>query len=84
MKELIMIAAFVAVVLLVGRTEISFSPFYIRMEGWMNVVGYLLIGAGLGFLGYDSYRRGLEKGFEEGSEFVIQYAKEKMEEEKKL
>lgn len=82
MKELIMLAAFVVVVFLVGRAEISFSPFYIRMDGWMSVVGYLLIGIGLGFLGYDSYERGMEKGFEEGVDHVIQYAKEKMEEDK--
>lgn len=88
MKELIMIAAFLVAILFVGRVEISFNPFYIRMDGWMNMVGYLLISIGIGFLGYDFYRKGLEegleKGFEEGSEFVIQYAKEKMEEEKKL
>ena len=81
MKELIMIAAFVATALLVGRTEISFNPFYIRLEGWMSVVGYILIGIGLGFLSYDSYDRGRCKGFEEGVDHVVQYAKEKMEEQ---
>ena len=79
MRELIMIAAFVATVLLVGRTEISFNPFYIRMEGWMSVLGYILIGIGLGFLSFDSYNRGRDKGYEEGVEHVVQYAKEKME-----
>ena len=79
MRELIMIAAFVATALLVGRTEISFNPFYVRMEGWMSVVGYVLIGIGLGFLSFDSYDRGRDKGFKEGVEHVVQYAKEKME-----
>lgn len=78
MRELMMIAAFVATVLLVGRTEISFNPFYIRMDGWMNVVGYLLICVGLGFLTIDSYDRGRHKGFKEGVDHVVQYAEEKM------
>lgn len=81
MKELIIIAAFVATVLLVGRVEISFNPFCIRMDGWMNVVGYLLIGIGLGLLCYDSYDRGRYKGFKEGVDHVVQYAKEKMEQQ---
>ena len=34
---------FVLFVLFMGRTEISFSPFYIRMPGWQNVVGWLLL-----------------------------------------
>ena len=39
MKIIIECILLVLVVLFIGRTEISFSPFYLRMEGWQNVVG---------------------------------------------
>lgn len=76
-----MIAVLITTVLLVGRTEISFSPFYIRMDGWMNVVGYLLIGIGLGFLGFDSYERGRQRGQEDAIECVEEYVKKNKEEQ---
>lgn len=49
----------------------------------MNVLGFIFIGIGFGLMNYDSHRKGREEGFEEGVEHVIQYAKEKMEAEKK-
>ena len=83
MRELMMFAALVIAVLFVGRTEISLNPFYIRMNGWMNVLGYIFIGIGFGLMNYDLHRRGREEGFKECVEHVVQYAKEKMEAEKK-
>lgn len=83
MRELMMFAALVIAVLFVGRTEISLNPFYIRMDGWMNVLGFIFFGIGFGLMNYDSHRRGREEGFKEGVEHVVQYAKEKMEAEKK-
>lgn len=53
------------------------------MDGWMNVLGFIFIGIGFGLMNYDSHRKGREEGFKEGVEHVIQYAKEKMEAEKK-
>ena len=83
MRELMMFGALVFAVLFVGRTEISLNPFYIRMGGWMNVLGFIFIGIGFGQMNYDSHRRGREEGFKEAVEHVVQYAKEKMEAEKK-
>ena len=57
-------------VLFMGRTEISFSPFYIRMPGWQNVAGVFLLLIGIGFLCNDSRKQAYEKGFEDGISHV--------------
>ena len=50
--------------LFMGRTEISFSPFYIRMPGWQNVVGWLFLLIGIGFLCNDARQNGYDKGLQ--------------------
>lgn len=52
-------------VLFMGRTEISFSPFYIRMPGWQNVVGWLLLLIGVGFLCNEARQNGYDKGLQD-------------------
>ena len=59
-------------VLFMGRTEISVSPFFVRMPGWQNVVGWLFLIVGIGFLFNDVRQQSYEKGIEDG----IQYVKE--------
>ena len=70
MKTIIGCALFVLFVLFIGRTEISFSPFYIRMPGWQNVVGWLLLLIGIGFLCNDARRQSYEKGLVDGTDYV--------------
>lgn len=65
MKAIIGCAIFVAFVLFMGRTEISFSPFYIRMPGWQNVVGWLLLMIGIGFLCNEARQNGYDKGLQD-------------------
>lgn len=65
MKEIIGCALLVLFVLFMGRTEISFSPFYIRMPGWQNVVGWLLLLIGIGFLCNDARQNGYDKGLQD-------------------
>lgn len=62
MKTIIGCILLVLFVLFIGRTEISFSPFYIRMEGWQNVVGWLFLLVGIGFLCNDARQEGYDKG----------------------
>ena len=66
---------FVLFVLFMGRTEISFSPSYIRMPGWQNVVGWLLLLFGVGLLNNEAKRQAYEEGFDDG----ITHVKEKIE-----
>lgn len=70
MKTIIAFALFVLFVLFMGRTEISFSPFYIRMPGWQNVVGWLLLMFGVLFLNSNARQEGYEKGIEDAFNIV--------------
>ena len=70
MKTIIGCVVFVLFVLFMGRTEISFSPFYIRMPGWQNVVGWLLLLIGVGFLCNDARQQSYEKGVEDSTSYV--------------
>ena len=65
MKTIIGCALFVLFVLFMGRTEISFSPFYIRMPGWQNVVGWFLLLIGIGFLCNEARQNGYDKGLQD-------------------
>ena len=65
MKTIIGCILLVIFVLFMGRTEISFSPFYIRMPGWQNVVGWLLLLIGIGFLCNDARQNGYDKGLQD-------------------
>lgn len=70
MKTTIGCALLVLFVLFMGRTEISFSPFYIRMHGWQNVVGWLFLLIGVGFLCNDVRQESYEKGLVDGAGYV--------------
>lgn len=70
MKTIIGCTLLVLFVLFMGRTQISFSPFYIRMPGWQNVVGWLLLLIGIGFLSNDARQQSYEKGLEDGVSHV--------------
>jgi hypothetical protein len=65
MKTIIGCILLVFFVLFMGRTEISFSPFYIRMTGWQNVVGWLLLLIGIGFLCNEARQNGYDKGLQD-------------------
>ena len=65
MKTIIGCALLVLFVLFMGRTEISLSPFYIRMPGWQNVVGWLLLLIGIGFLCNEARQNGYDKGLQD-------------------
>ena len=65
MKTIIGCTLFVLLVLFMGRTEISFSPFYIRMSGWQNVVGWLFLLIGMCFLCNDARQEGYDKGLQD-------------------
>ena len=75
MKTIIGCALLVLFVLFMGRAEISFSPFYIRIPCWQNVVWWLLLLIGVGFLNNEAKRQAYEEGFDDG----ITYVKEKFE-----
>ena len=64
MKPIIACALLVLFALFMGRTEISFSPFYIRIPGWQNVVGWLLLLIGIGFLCNEARQNGYDKGLQ--------------------
>ena len=70
MKTIIGCTLLVLFVLFMGRTEISFSPFYIRMPGWQNVVGWLLLLIGIVFLNNEAKRQAYEEGFDDGVSHV--------------
>ena len=65
MKTIIGCALLVLFVLFMGRTEISLSPFYVRMPGWQNVVGWLLLLIGIGFLCNEARQNGYDKGLQD-------------------
>lgn len=75
MKTIIGCALLVLFVLFMGRTEISFSPFYICMPGWQNVVGLVLLLIGIGFLCNDVRQQSYEKGLVDGSDYAIEQIK---------
>lgn len=81
MKTIIGCALLVLFVLFMGRTEISFSPFYIRMPGWQNVVGWLLLLFGVGFLNNEAKRQAYEEGFDDGITYVKEWIKNYLKEE---
>ena len=70
MKTIIGCALLVLFVLFMGRTEISFSPFYIRMHGWQNVVGWLFLLIGMGFLCNDARQEGYDEGLRDVCEMM--------------
>ena len=81
MKVIIECILIVLVVLYIGRTEISFSPFYFRMEGWQNVIGFLLLLIGFAFIGSDFKQRTYYEGFEDGVDYTIIQFKERLNRE---
>lgn len=70
MKIVIYILALTFITLLLGRTEIRFNPFSINMEGWRNLVGWILVVVGIGFLCQDSRIDGYEKGITDSIEYL--------------
>ena len=81
MKVIIECILLALVVLYLGRTEISFSPFYLRMEGWQNVIGFLLLLIGFAFIASDFKQRTYYEGFEDGVEYTIIQFKERLNRE---
>lgn len=81
MKTIIGCALLVLFVLFMGRAEISFSPLYIRMPGWQNVVGWLLLLIGIGFLCNDARQQSYEKGLEDGTDYVKEQIENYLKEE---
>ena len=65
MKTIIGCIVFALFVLFIGRTEISFSPFFIRMPGWQNVVGWLFLLIGMGFLCNNARQEGYDEGLQD-------------------
>ncbi|PNP96423.1 hypothetical protein BFS16_00625 [Hoylesella timonensis] len=61
MKIVLSIIVFVALMLFVGRTTISVSPFSIHMERPWIVVGIILLVLAIGAIQYDSYCKGSQK-----------------------
>lgn len=84
MKTIIGCTLLVLFVLFMGRTEISFSPFYIRMPGWQNVVGWLLLLFGVGFLNNEAKRQAYEEGFDDGITFVKEKIEDYLERKEKI
>ena len=77
MKEtVLLLAALVFSVLMIGRTEISLYPFHFRMEGWMSVVGYILIAIGLVFLQVDSRHQGYKEAHDDVHKMIENRVKE--------
>lgn len=66
MKIVIGFIVFVGFLLFIGRTEITTSPFCIRMPGWQNVIGWMFVLAGIGFLCNDAREQAYEKGIDDG------------------
>lgn len=50
MKILITILILLILILLIGRFEIGFNPFYIKIPRWWLIVGYSLIFFGINLL----------------------------------
>jgi uncharacterized membrane protein len=84
MKTIIGCILLVLFVLFMGRTEISFSPFYIRMPGWQNVVGWLLLLFGVGFLNNEAKRQAYEEGFDDGITYVKEMVEDYLERKEKV
>ena len=76
MKTIIGCILLVFFVLFMGRTEISFSPFYIRMPGWQNVVGWLLLLIGIGFLCNEARQNGYDKGLQDVYDMMEEVSKD--------
>lgn len=70
MKVIFYIVAICLLILFVGRTEISFNPFYIRMNDWLQGVGCLLITVGVVMIQIDARRIGYKEAQEDVSELL--------------
>lgn len=79
MKTIIGCALLVLFVLFMGRTEISFSPFYIRMHVWQNVVGWLFLLIGVGFLCNDARQEGYDKGLQDVCDIMEEVNEDSLE-----
>lgn len=64
MKIIIHVIIIAACFLLLSKTKISFQPFKISLESWPFAVGFFLILMGIGFIQYESDRKGQKKGIE--------------------
>ena len=79
MKTIIGCILLVFFVLFMGRAEISFSPFYIRMPGWQNVVGWLLLLIGIGFLCNEARRQGYDEALQDAIDAMEEVNKEQLQ-----
>ena len=82
MKTTIFVLVLLFVCAFVGGLEVSFSPFYVRLNNWESLVGYILVFLAFLFMNLGAYRNGYELGWKRGSEYVIEYMK-KLSEQKK-
>ena len=72
MKMAITIGLFIILILLLGRTEICLSPFSVRMEGWMNALGWVLIFVGAMFVSEDARQQGYQQALNDVYKMMVE------------
>jgi len=81
MAYIILWSAFtVAMMLYIGKTTISFSPFKFSMQKPYDLAGFILIGVALGCFKYQSYSEGFDKGVSKATDCVKEQVKQILEE----
>lgn len=85
MKEIIIYVVIALVfVLFMGRTEISFKPFYFRMDGWLQALGWVMIVAGIMFVSIDAHRQGKKDEWNRIQEIIKERIELKLNEEQNI
>lgn len=64
----------------ISGMELSFSPFYIKLPGWITAVGLYLVLIGIALITYDSDRKALLHLREEVEKVVNEVTKDPLKE----
>lgn len=72
MKMITYIIIITIILLFIGHTEISFSPFSIKIQNISSILGVIFLALALACFRYGDYQNGYKKGLEENKSQIQQ------------
>lgn len=78
-KEIILLVIGIAILIWIGKPEISLDPFSIKFLRWQNMLGLIFLTLSLAVFRSYSYKEGKKDAYKEINEIIEQELKNKNE-----
>lgn len=62
------------IALLLGHTEISINPFYVKVTAWRTAIGWMMLFIGISLITYDIKKESWNEGYEDAMKEVNKVA----------